>query len=205
MSLSPTADWHSTIRKPNGLKHRRWRSIINHPGMRGIFLLLEATRQLRGESSSQSRRCVTGSAHGNGGQLAAYTPVPPLSWRGLVMSNRPQPLFPEPNSEPFWEGVKAGELRYQTCNDCNTLVFNPREHCPNCLSNNLKWNLFERGRRGLHLLYCETEPSTWLCRDGCLLRCLHRPGRRFQNVEHRRRRSESAHRHPRRPAGRDQL
>ena len=57
------------------------------------------------------------------------------------MSNRPQPLFPEPNSEPFWEGVKAGELRYQTCNDCNTLVFNPREHCPNCLSNNLKWNL----------------------------------------------------------------
>ena len=57
------------------------------------------------------------------------------------MSNRPQPLFPEPNSEPFWEGVKAGELRYQTCNDCNTVVFNPREHYPNCLSNSLQWNL----------------------------------------------------------------
>jgi len=27
----------------------------NHPGMRGIFLLIEAVRQLRGESSSQVR------------------------------------------------------------------------------------------------------------------------------------------------------
>lgn len=42
----------------------------NHPGMRGIFLLLEATRQLRGESTSQRQGAKLAVAHGNGGMLA---------------------------------------------------------------------------------------------------------------------------------------
>jgi acetyl-CoA C-acetyltransferase len=42
----------------------------NHPGMRGIFLLLEATRQLRGESTSQVEGARLAVAHGNGGMLA---------------------------------------------------------------------------------------------------------------------------------------
>ncbi|MBT6275624.1 MAG: hypothetical protein HOI95_16010 [Chromatiales bacterium] len=41
----------------------------NHPGMRGIFLLLEATRQLRGESTSQVDGAKLAVAHGNGGSL----------------------------------------------------------------------------------------------------------------------------------------
>lgn len=41
----------------------------NHPGMRGIFLLLEATRQLRGESTSQKENARLAVASGNGGQL----------------------------------------------------------------------------------------------------------------------------------------
>ena len=41
----------------------------NHPGMRGIFLLLEATRQLRGESTSQVPDAKLAVAHGNGGML----------------------------------------------------------------------------------------------------------------------------------------
>ncbi len=41
----------------------------NHPGMRGIFLLIEAARQLRGESTSQVKRAKLAVAHGNGGQL----------------------------------------------------------------------------------------------------------------------------------------
>jgi uncharacterized protein len=57
------------------------------------------------------------------------------------MAKRPQPLLPEPNTEPFWAGAKAGELRYQTCNDCGTVVFTPRGHCTSCLSANLKWNV----------------------------------------------------------------
>ena len=42
----------------------------NHPGMRGIFLLLEAARQLRGESTSQREGAKLAVAHGNGGMLA---------------------------------------------------------------------------------------------------------------------------------------
>tara|TARA_B100000676_G_scaffold276220_1_gene296964 strand:- start:5269 stop:5682 length:414 start_codon:yes stop_codon:yes gene_type:complete len=57
------------------------------------------------------------------------------------MPNRPQPQFPESHTEPFWEGVKAGELRYQVCEDCGEIVFYPRHHCPNCLSDRLRWEV----------------------------------------------------------------
>ncbi len=43
----------------------------NHPGMRGIFLLIEAARQLRGESSSQVEGAKLAVAHGNGGMLGS--------------------------------------------------------------------------------------------------------------------------------------
>ena len=43
----------------------------NHPGMRGIFLLIEATRQLRGESTSQVPNAKLAVAHGNGGMLGS--------------------------------------------------------------------------------------------------------------------------------------
>jgi acetyl-CoA C-acetyltransferase len=43
----------------------------NHPGMRGIFLLIEAARQLRGESTAQVECARLAVAHGNGGQLAS--------------------------------------------------------------------------------------------------------------------------------------
>lgn len=43
----------------------------NHPGMRGIFLLLESARQLRGESTSQVANARLAVAHGNGGMLGS--------------------------------------------------------------------------------------------------------------------------------------
>lgn len=43
----------------------------NHPGMRGIFLLIEATRQLRGESTAQVPGARLALAHGNGGSLGS--------------------------------------------------------------------------------------------------------------------------------------
>ncbi len=43
----------------------------NHPGMRGIFLLIEATRQLRGESCAQVEGAKLAVAHGNGGMLGS--------------------------------------------------------------------------------------------------------------------------------------
>jgi len=43
----------------------------NHPGMRGIFLLIEAARQLRGNSTSQVPNARLAVAHGNGGMLGS--------------------------------------------------------------------------------------------------------------------------------------
>lgn len=48
----------------------------NHPGQRGIFLLIEATRQLRGGSTAQVRDARLAVAHGTGGTLnRTYAPA----------------------------------------------------------------------------------------------------------------------------------
>lgn len=52
-------------------------------------------------------------------------------------AKRPQPRFPEPDTEPFWEATKHHELTYQTCDDCHEVVFYSRQHCTGCGSNNL--------------------------------------------------------------------
>lgn len=56
------------------------------------------------------------------------------------MPNRPMPQFPEPDSQPFWEAVNRQELTYQTCDDCNEVVFYPRAHCTKCGSGNTTWH-----------------------------------------------------------------
>jgi uncharacterized protein len=58
------------------------------------------------------------------------------------MPNRPQPSFPEPDTKNFWEGAKAGELRYQVCSDCKGRVnFYPTAHCQGCGGSNLTWKV----------------------------------------------------------------
>jgi uncharacterized OB-fold protein len=56
------------------------------------------------------------------------------------MPNRPQPHFPEPDTQPYWEGVKEGKLKYQTCDACNKVNFTPTAHCQNCGSGKLTWH-----------------------------------------------------------------
>jgi len=47
-----------------------------HPGMYGLFLLIEATRQLRGEGGArQVANCEVALAHGNGGVLSSQATV----------------------------------------------------------------------------------------------------------------------------------
>ena len=65
------------------------------------------------------------------------------------MPNRPQPRFPEPNTQHYWEGTKEIELRYQTCDDCREVVFTPRRHCTKCGSGQLSWNV----SKGLGTVY----------------------------------------------------
>ncbi|GAO71565.1 MULTISPECIES: OB-fold domain-containing protein [unclassified Comamonas] len=52
--------------------------------------------------------------------------------------NKPLP-HPTEISAPYWEGLKAHEVRIQQCDRGHSLFF-PRTHCPTCGSRTLKWN-----------------------------------------------------------------
>lgn len=39
---------------------------------------------------------------------------------------------PTPETQHFWDGAKAGELRLQKCTDCGHIYFPPRPFCPHC-------------------------------------------------------------------------
>jgi len=57
----------------------------------------------------------------------------------MAEAKRPQPTLDEADTRPFWEATKQHELRYQTCDDCDGIVFYPRRHCPHCMSMKLSW------------------------------------------------------------------
>ena len=63
-----------------------------------------------------------------------------------------EPLWPQTGpvphassqvSVPFWQGCRAGELRYQRCESCGLANFPPTEHCRQCLSPDVGWTTSE--------------------------------------------------------------
>ena len=56
---------------------------------------------------------------------------------------------PTPETEDFWLGAKAGELRMQRCSDCQEVYFPPRPFCPVCASKEVK-SFRASGRATLH-------------------------------------------------------
>ncbi|HJO81685.1 MAG: OB-fold domain-containing protein [SAR202 cluster bacterium] len=54
---------------------------------------------------------------------------------------RPQPHFPEQDTQPFWDATKRHELTYQTCDDCSNVIFFPSRHCTKCGGDNTTWNV----------------------------------------------------------------
>ncbi|HEX3791836.1 MAG TPA: Zn-ribbon domain-containing OB-fold protein [Pseudonocardiaceae bacterium] len=46
---------------------------------------------------------------------------------------------PTPDTQPYWDGAAAGELRIQRCTDCGTPFFYPRPSCPLCGSGAVEW------------------------------------------------------------------
>ena len=54
-----------------------------------------------------------------------------------MLAKRPQPRFPEPDTQPFWEATKRHEFTYQTCDMCHAVVFYSRRHCTSCGSSAL--------------------------------------------------------------------
>ena len=53
----------------------------------------------------------------------------------------PKRFVPEPTPEtrPFWEGCKDGELRIQRCASCDHAYFPPRPFCPKCAHREVRW------------------------------------------------------------------
>jgi uncharacterized OB-fold protein len=56
---------------------------------------------------------------------------------------------PTPETQPFWDGCAAGELRLQRCRPCDAFYFPPRAFCPRCLSDDVAWEATS-GRGTLH-------------------------------------------------------
>ena len=54
-----------------------------------------------------------------------------------------------PETQPFWDGCAAGQLRLQRCQSCDVFYFPPRPFCPTCLSEDVVWEPVS-GRARLH-------------------------------------------------------
>ncbi|MFI7688484.1 Zn-ribbon domain-containing OB-fold protein [Nonomuraea sp. NPDC049655] len=46
---------------------------------------------------------------------------------------------PTPETQPFWDGAAAGELRIQRCQTCARHYFYPRPSCPHCGGGDVEW------------------------------------------------------------------
>lgn len=46
---------------------------------------------------------------------------------------------PTPETQPYWDGARAGELRLQRCRTCASAYFYPRPYCPECGSADVEW------------------------------------------------------------------
>ena len=55
------------------------------------------------------------------------------------MAARPQPRFPEPDTQPFWDATKEHRLMYQVNPATGGVVFMPRRHDPATGSSDLEW------------------------------------------------------------------
>lgn len=65
------------------------------------------------------------------------------------MAARPQPRFPEPDTEPFWNATKEHRLTYQVDTTTGQVVFFPRRHSPYTGTDQLEW----RESKGLGTVY----------------------------------------------------
>jgi uncharacterized OB-fold protein len=58
---------------------------------------------------------------------------------------------PTPETQHFWDGTKAGELRLQRCDACANVYFPPRPFCPSCASR--KVSTFKASGKGFLYSY----------------------------------------------------
>ena len=75
----------------------------------------------------------------------------------MAEGKRPLPK-PTPETQHFWDGAKAGELRLQSCNDCAKTYFPPRPFCPKCGSRSVKV-VAASGKAKLHSYVIHHRPA----------------------------------------------
>ncbi len=75
----------------------------------------------------------------------------------MAEGKRPLPK-PTPETQHYWEGAKAGELRLQTCNDCAKTYFPPRPFCPKCGSRSVRI-VTASGKAKLHSYVIHHRPA----------------------------------------------
>ena len=125
-----------------------------HPGMRGIFLLIESVRQLRGQAGeAQVPDCEVALACGSGGWLSCIGAVilgkePVMPRRGERHGVDAAAPAPDAVSAPFWEAAARGELLIQECPSCGHRQFYPRALCTACGAD-AEW-LTRSGRGTVH-------------------------------------------------------
>jgi uncharacterized OB-fold protein len=56
---------------------------------------------------------------------------------------------PTPETQHYWDGTRAGELRLQRCSACAKVYFPPRPFCPGCASRDVQV-FAASGRATLH-------------------------------------------------------
>ena len=65
---------------------------------------------------------------------------------------------PSPETQEFWDGCAAGELRLQWCKSCDAHYFPPRPFCPTCLSDQVEWQTVS-GKGTLHTYVINHRPG----------------------------------------------
>jgi uncharacterized OB-fold protein len=60
----------------------------------------------------------------------------------------PQP-YGLPDAEPYWEGLAAGEIRYQHCTACSQPVWPAHSFCPHCGGGRPEWRV-SKGRGAIY-------------------------------------------------------
>ena len=58
---------------------------------------------------------------------------------------------PTPETQHFWDGTNAGELRLQRCDACSKVYFPPRPFCPACASRSV--SVFKASGKGFLYSY----------------------------------------------------